>query len=149
MADREDAPPVFDPSALPGDALKAGTRRASPFYTGASYEKSAEFLSVGSDKQDFMVFRRFGWLHIRTLLYLQDEIVELEQRLRSQDEELEPLFKRQERHGNDCSPSQTLGQRSASSESGKWLLAKIKETLSDYSEYSTGIYTEYHAEQVR
>ena len=34
---------------------------------------------------NFLIYRKFGWLHNRALLYLQDELVELESKLESQD----------------------------------------------------------------
>ena len=38
-----------------------------------------------SDK-DFVLFRRFGYLHVRVLLHKQDAIIELEHRLQQLDE---------------------------------------------------------------
>jgi hypothetical protein len=49
----------------------------------AGYADLAKFIA--SDKV-FCIFRRFEWLAVRTLLYMQDEICELEDRLRVLDQ---------------------------------------------------------------
>ena len=47
------------------------------------YPKVAAFANADPS---FLIYRKFGWLHNRTLLYLQDEIVALEHKLNKLDQ---------------------------------------------------------------
>ena len=46
------------------------------------YGKAAAFEDCDPN---FLIYRKFGWLHNRVLLHLQDELQELEQKLESFD----------------------------------------------------------------
>mgnify|MGYP004501185465 CR=1 FL=1 len=62
--------------------------------TATASEKTKYWKDVGyrgfsaflASDDDFLIFRRFGALNARLLLYLQDEIVVLEERLRDLEE---------------------------------------------------------------
>ena len=47
------------------------------------YPKVAGFMDCD---RSLLIFRKFGWLHLRSLLSLQDEVVELESKLRRLDQ---------------------------------------------------------------
>ena len=66
---------------------------------------------------DFMVPRRFGWLHMRVLLQQQDELRPLEQRLQQLDRD-------DDRH---------VSQNSAQNSPRIWLVKTIEDKLFEYS----------------
>ncbi len=75
---------------------------------------------------NFLIYRKFAWLHNRILLHLQDELVELEEDLEALDkfefiEEPTRLFSRRQNNGSDGSERLEL-------------LHKIKEKLAEYGE---------------
>ena len=77
-----------------------------------------------------MIYRRFGFLHARLLLYKQDELKELENELREMD-------KRDERDekGSKCLQSRRkddLRKDRASCESRKDLLQRIEKKAYEY-----------------
>ncbi|EOA88824.1 uncharacterized protein SETTUDRAFT_106391, partial [Exserohilum turcica Et28A] len=80
------------------------------------YPRLAAFIN--SDL-DFVVFRRFGHLHVRYLLYLQDEIAEMEQQLHTLDR-IEP-----------CSFYLNTRRRDRNQERGR-ILKTLGEKLFDY-----------------
>ncbi len=73
-----------------------------------------------------MLYRRFGFLQTRLLLYKQDE-------LRVLEEELDKLDKNDERDNGDILFSRVSDDR----ESGKrkTLMARIEDKFKEYSEY--------------
>ena len=85
---------------------------------------------IGSDK-DFFIFRRFNALSARSLLYLQDELIELEDKLLA----------------IDLRESQSRGQvelwnlhsrREDSSQQRKALMAEAREKLREYRKLGRG-----------
>ncbi|USP80435.1 uncharacterized protein yc1106_07709 [Curvularia clavata] len=76
------------------------------------YPRLAAFIN--SDL-DFVVFRRFGHLHVRYLLFLQDEIAEMEQKLHTLDM-IEPCSfnlntRRHDGNQERCRILKTLGEK--------------------------------------
>ncbi|KAF8533560.1 hypothetical protein BDD12DRAFT_864582 [Trichophaea hybrida] len=53
----------------------------------AGYERVSKFMD--SDK-DFLIFRRFGELNVRNILYLQDRLSEITEKLAEEDEKPDP-----------------------------------------------------------
>lgn len=75
---------------------------------------------------DFLIYRKFGWLRNRTLLYLQDELVELERDLEALDkfdfiERPVKLVSRRQNEGPGGSERRVL-------------LKKIRDKLAEYGE---------------
>ncbi len=146
MAHNEDARPVPDTHSSLADGF--GARMGRSPGRGTQFHELGHGLQTNDGRTraipfrdidtDFMVFRRFAWLHSRVLLRLQNDIAEMEDHLMRLDG-----------NANDQLPSLTLGQGSASRESWKWLLAKIDEKLSDYGELIKEMNPDHHAEQAR
>ena len=63
-------------------AAASTTTSANSLQSGQGYPEFAKFLC--SDR-DFFIFRKFNELAVRNLLYLQDELAELEEKLRTMD----------------------------------------------------------------
>ena len=83
------------------------------------YGKLAAFIDCDPN---FRIYRKFGWLHSRVLLYIQDELRELE-------EELEDIDAWEAKSGNDLK----LRCRRADDNTERLeLIAKIKEKLDEY-----------------
>ena len=144
MADSEDSRPIPDTRLSLGDKIRASIGRAPIDGRGTSlHEPGSEsqttnlraraqtgYPTLGKlEDHDpyFMIYRRFGWLHNRVLLRLQDDENELEEWLLGLD-----------RDANDQLPSPTLDQGSGSRGSRKWLVVKTREKLSEYGESTTG-----------
>ena len=109
MAETEDANPLRRMPARPSP-LRSVNRNIDDYPLG--YPKLATFLD--SD-EDFMVCRRFGFLHARVLLYrqgrLERDLIELDENSRTREE-------------------------STSHKSRDWLLKTIEKKLSDYGKRS-------------
>ncbi|KAL9605448.1 MAG: hypothetical protein Q9179_001360 [Wetmoreana sp. 5 TL-2023] len=88
---------TLDPPKTFGDRLRhlirlrKRTSDAGSVFTGdeekdqlikSRYPKLAAYLNADPN---FLIYRKFGWLHNRLLLYLQDELVELEYKLEKID----------------------------------------------------------------
>jgi len=88
------------------------------------YPEIANF--IGSDK-DFFIFRRFDVLSARNMLFLQDELVELE-------EKLEQVDLAESRSGTARHPWNLHSRREDSNAARKALMAEIRVKLREYQE---------------
>ena len=98
-------------------------------YYKPGYSKVAAIADLDAD---FLVFRKFGWLHNYALLYLQDELVQ-------QQDELE-RFDRWEHEKGD--PTKLVSRRKDQSfhnSRRKKLVGKLQFTLAQYGELARSI----------
>lgn len=102
------------PSQEPDPELGVGGTPARAAAAQSGYPSLAKFLN---SNEDFMICRRFGFLHARVLLYQQDELMRLERELDGE---------------SDQYSFQEHRQSSASSNYRVKLLELIKEKLSTY-----------------
>lgn len=73
-------------------------RNAQPHFENGGYRELSEFIN-GSPSHTFQIFRRFGTLNVRCLLYMQDELSELEAKLAEYDaSEFGSLSRRYDQH---------------------------------------------------
>jgi hypothetical protein len=79
---------------------------------------------IGSDK-DFFVFRRFNTLSARNLLYLQDELIQLEDKLLEIDLQ-------ESRSGGQVELWNCHSRREDSNQQRKALMAEAREKLREY-----------------
>lgn len=86
---------------------------------GPSQELHPERLA-----DDFMIFRRFGYLHSRILLEFQDELTALEQ----------DLMRLERDENNSYCRIQTRNRQKTGHEARKRLPPKMEEVLREYSE---------------
>lgn len=90
----------------------------------AGYGKLA---AIEACDPNFLIYRKFAWLHNRLLLYKQDELYELEQRLERLDQSdsaQDPRRLKSRRRDEHVSPSSGR----------KELLKQIEEKLENYRE---------------
>jgi len=105
-----------NPPPVPGDHHPRG------------YPALASF--IGSDK-DFFIFRRFNALSARSLLYLQDELIELEDKLLEID-------LRESRSGGRLELWNLHSRREDSNRQRKALMAEAREKLREYRKRGRG-----------
>ena len=92
----------------------------------AGYGKLA---AIEACEPNFLIYRKFAWLHSRLLLHKQDELAELEQRLEAidrADSKEDPRRLRSRRRDERVSPQSPR----------KELLKEIDEKLEDYRKWS-------------
>lgn len=106
-------------------ALEAGVSSPVPSlrHHPGGYPSLASF--IGSDK-DFFIFRRFSTLSARNLLYLQDELLELETRLRDID-------LKESLRGTQQDLWNLHSRREDSNQARKTLMKEIRIKLQEYS----------------
>lgn len=85
---------------------------------------------IGSDK-DFFIFRRFNTLSARSLLYLQDELIELEDKLLEID-------LRESRSGGQVELWNCHSRREDSNQQRKTLMVEAREKLREYRKHDHG-----------
>ena len=105
------------------DINKSATNVAQVDQYPVGYGKLAAF---GNCDPDFLIYRKFGWLRNRALLFLQDELVQLEDDLEALDsyefiEAPRRLFSCRQNGGPDGLERRDLHK-------------KIKEKLAEYGE---------------
>ena len=88
------------------------------------YRKLAAFIDCDPN---FRIYRKFGWLHNRVLLRIQDELHELE-------EDLEDIDAWEARSGDIV---KLASRREDTSAERLELIAKIKEKLDEYGKKDT------------
>lgn len=115
-------------SSAPGDIEMGPIPSRQPQHQHpGGYHSLASF--IGSDK-DFFIFRRFSNLSARNLLYLQDELLELEAKLMEVDLQ-------ESSNGSPQGLYNLHTRREDKNESRKTLMKDIKSKL---QEYGTRIY---------
>ncbi|KAL9133448.1 MAG: hypothetical protein Q9175_005373 [Cornicularia normoerica] len=130
--------PVDQPDSVPSHT-RSCTGLSDPFeehsFTDDGYVSDVDdydpgygkVAAIGDLDGDFLVFRKFGWLHNYALLYLQDELVQLQ-------DEIEAFDRWESRNGD---PTKLVSRRkdNAFHESRrKELVGKLHAKLAEYDE---------------
>jgi hypothetical protein len=108
-----------------GENVSTDANRPRPTASQVGYPALAKFMASDSV---FRIFRRFDFLTVRTLLYLQDELCELEDRLNALDDS-------DLQRGNHAHTVSLHSRRHDQNQQRKALLAEIQVKLKTYREW--------------